>query len=562
MSENMIQISYYGNTAEIFEQLAELILDVNVPAKLNQVKTKPKIADAIENNHCQLVISTEKDTGFDVFDVAQLSIELDKNIPIIGVHSGTKLSVGDAMNKGLSDFVALSDLQHLKQVIQRELNHALQTHKFLSSDKQSNKDFTGLSSRVQFRESLEKILPKRLTNKSEVAILYIQLDNFSWINESIDIAAGDTYLKSTAGLIDNILEETDFATRYQGGSFLVFVESSTLKKLREKTETIRQSIGESVIDITGVTISSTCSIGIRVVKSADEAIDTIISEAFNASETAKTNGGDDVHLYKHVEKVSADDKENHAWNKRIKDAFENDLFHLFYQPIVSLRGDTKPRYEVLLRMIDEDGNIIAPGKFLPFAERAGLMADIDRRVISNSFEKAQELKQAENATELFIKLSAKALDDKTMPGWISNNIKDFDVDHEDIVFEITESLALTHLPQTRRLVDSLKKLKCKVAIDHFGTCLKSLKLLEQIDVDYLKVDGSLVGNLSSNIAHQTIVKKVIKTANAKSIPVMAESVQDVNNLPVIWQYGFHFVQGYFLQIPDAQMEYDFGNLLI
>jgi EAL domain-containing protein (putative c-di-GMP-specific phosphodiesterase class I) len=149
-----------------------------------------------------------------------------------------------------------------------------------------------------------------------------------------------------------------------------------------------------------------------------------------------------------------------------------------------------------------------------------------------------------------------------MPSWIRNTIKDFEINNNTIVFEITESLALSHLAQTRRLVDSLKQLHCKIAIDHFGTRLRSFKLLDLIEIDYIKVDASLVAQLQTNKAHQIIVKKIIKTSHKNNIQIMATAIQDVNSLPIIWQYGFQFVQGYFLQIPDQQMDYDFSNLLI
>jgi len=559
MSDNNVQIAYFGSTDSRFAQLADLVSGFDEPIQLLHIKTKPKLVDILEKNTCQLIIGCSKDKGFDVFGISKLNEASTQKTPLIGVFESDSISIADAMEKGLNDYINWDDTKHLQLVIQRELKYV----KVLSETKTDvvNKDFTGLLSRTQFLDDAEKTIPDRMQNSEFSAILYLQLDNFSWINESIGILSGDSYLKNTASIIASLLEKSDIAARYQGGSFVLLVNSMSIKKLGAKADMLRESIGEAISYIDGSTISSTCSIGVRILTEKSEELQEVISDAFEASDIAKGNGGDSVHLFKSHEEVSELHNTNHAWDVRIREAFDKDLFILFFQPIVSLRGDVKPRYEVLLRMIDEEQNIIAPGTFLPFAERAGLMADIDRRVILHSLEKLIEEKEKGIDTEIFIKLSGKSLDDKTMASWICNTIKDMNVDTTNIVFEITESLALTHLSQTRKMIDSLKDLGCKIAIDHFGTRLKSFKLLKLIAVDYLKVDGSLVSQLQTNKAHQTIVQKICKTAKADNIQIMAESVQDVNNLPIIWQYGFQFVQGYFLQIPDEQMEYDFSNLL-
>jgi len=559
MSENRINICVIGGEEAEFEELSQIINVNELLFFFSLIKTKTKLVEMLESNQCHLILGNSNCNGFNIFDVAEQVSEFDNHIPIVGVYESTELSVVDAMKKGLSDYVELSNQQHLHMVIERELLHV---ELAVPASHISGKDFTGLFSRLQFLEFLEKQLPAHLSNDKQSALLYLQLDNFSWINESIGILSGDIFLKNTANTIAHILEKSDVAARYQGGSFILLVQAENLKKLSAKADMVREAIAEAVSDLDDHAISSTCSIGIQILNDTSEPLTELISNASNASEIAKSGGGDAVHLYNAVAEASKGINDKDAWNIRIQEAFEHDLFLLFYQPIISLMGDNKPRYEVLLRMIDEEKNIVAPGTFLPFAERAGLMSDIDRRVILHSLQKAVAENEEGNNIEVFIKLSGKSLDDKKMPSWISSTIKEVDFPSENIVFEITESLALTHLTQTRHLVNSLRSLNCKIALDHFGTRLKSFNLLNQIDVDYLKIDGSLIQNLATNKAHQTIVKKIIKTAKKKKLEVIAESVQEAGSLPIIWQFGIHFVQGYFLQIPDGEMEYDFTNALM
>ena len=191
------------------------------------------------------------------------------------------------------------------------------------------------------------------------------------------------------------------------------------------------------------------------------------------------------------------------------------------------------------------------------------MADIDRKVISQSIKNAIEHRaETGEEPELFIKLSGKSVDDTAMASWISNTLKELDYPANRIVFEITESIALHHTVQTRSLCQKLNELGVKIALDHFGTRFRSLNLLGNLNIDYVKIDGSIVQHLATNKGHQTIIKRIVKATNKQEILLVAESVQEASSLPLIWQYEIPFVQGFFLGVPTEKMEYDFRNMLI
>jgi len=559
MTEYRVSICVIGGTNADLGKLTKIIDAGDLSTTYFHAKSKSSLLKFIDQGHCQLVIGNSASKDFNIFGAAEIISNTDTQIPIIGVYSETELTVVEAMQRGLSDYVNLSNEEHLHLVVERELLHvAWATPVTLTS----GQDFTGLYSRLQFLEYLRNQVTANISKDDNYALLYMQLDNFSWINETNGILSGDIFLKDTAKVITNIMKGHDVAARYQGGSFIFLIQADGLNKIMAKADMIREAISESMSETDDTTISSTCSIGVRIINDDFQSISEIITSASEASERAKSVGGDTVHLYQESSHVKKDNQEEESWNARIKEAFKHDLFLLFYQPIISLQDDVNPRYEVFLRMVDDDNNIISPGTFLPHAERAGLMADIDRRVILQSLQRGvKEIRNGQNV-ELFIKLSGKSLDDNKMLLWISNTLKDMDFPNENLVFEITESLALTHLTQTRNLVRNLKSLGCKVALDHFGTRLKSFKLLQQFSLDYLKVDGSLVQNLASNKGHQVIVKKIVKAAKKKDIKIIAESVQEASYLPVIWQNNFNFVQGYFLQVPDEEMDYDFSNSIM
>jgi len=325
---------------------------------------------------------------------------------------------------------------------------------------------------------------------------------------------------------------------------------------------IRQTIHELTAEYDDNVLSSTASIGVRRYDSELSVLE-MIENAYDASDIAKSNGGDTVHNYRKDSDDSSENLSKKTWYERIKQAFDNDLFVLYFQPIVNLVTDNSSRYEVLLRMTDENNEIISPGTFLPFAERAGLMADIDRKVIYQALETVlQNYEDITEAPELFIKLSGKSVDDKLMASWIANTLEELNFPPRKVIFEITESIALNHLVQTRNLCHKLNELGVKIALDHFGTRFKSIKLLDELKLDYVKIDGTIVQHLGKNKGHQAVVKQIVKTANKQNITLIAESVQEAASLPLIWHHNIPMVQGFFLGVPTEAMDYDFENMLL
>ena len=554
MSESSVTIVVVGPSKAKCKTLLNHLGKSFVSSNIEIVTNQKNLTDYSKQSRV-LFIALISDKVADIFTTIDA---LGDSAHVIG-FSNSEFDVVMGLEKGLLDVVCNANYKHLDLVVKRELSRVLNMSLVTSMTNTAHSDFTGVHSRLEFLECIQRLADDLHLNHS--AILYVQLDNFAWINENLGMLAGDRFLKDIGQVLKNILHEDDFIARYQGGNFVIFVAADKEKLLNSKTDMIRETILELSSEYRDNMISSTASIGVRRFAS-DEAIIDLIGNAYDASDLARAGGGDAVHYYKEVRDDSSAMKTKKAWNQRIKEAFDKDLFVLYYQPIVSIKNDSTARYEVLLRMEDEDNNIISPGTFLPFAERAGLMSDIDRKVIVHSIEEGLKQQAAGKMPELFIKLSGKSVDDKNMPSWIAKTLKETGFPAEQIVFEITESIALHHMVQTRNLCSKIRSVGCKVALDHFGTRFRSFKLLDTLDVDYLKIDGSLVQHLLHNKGHQAIVKKIVKKSSRKNIPLIAESVQEAAYLPIIWQYNIDFVQGYFLDVPTESMNYDFRNLLI
>ena len=464
-----------------------------------------------------------------------------------------------ALSNGYFDAVANNNLEHLKLLVLRYID-VVNSIQDLTDSGTASSDFTGVHSRLQFLQMVASLAETQ--QSSHAAVLYLQLDNFAWMNENLGMAAADHFLKVIGQSLCNVTNDEDYVARYQGGNFVLFMNADDSKLLSSKADMVRQTVHELTAEYEDNVLSSTASIGVRQYDPELSVLE-MIENAYDASDIAKSNGGDTVHNYRKDSDDSSQNLSKKTWYERIKQAFDNDLFVLYFQPIVNLVTDNSSRYEVLLRMTDENNEIISPGTFLPFAERAGLMADIDRKVIYQALETVlQNYEDITEAPELFIKLSGKSVDDKLMASWIANTLEELNFPPRKVIFEVTESIALNHLVQTRNLCHKLNELGVKIALDHFGTRFKSIKLLDELKLDYVKIDGTIVQHLGKNKGHQAVVKQIVKTANKQNITLIAESVQEAASLPLIWHHNIPMVQGFFLGVPTEAMDYDFENMLL
>jgi EAL domain-containing protein (putative c-di-GMP-specific phosphodiesterase class I) len=243
----------------------------------------------------------------------------------------------------------------------------------------------------------------------------------------------------------------------------------------------------------------------------------------------------------------------------IGDALEQNQFKLLFQPIVSLQGETTEKYEVFLRMLNDEEEYIMPAQFLPIAEQTGQIAQVDRWVIKHAVQTLAEHRSKGAETQFFIKVSAATLQDEELVQHISKCIKEARLPGDALIFEIAEKHASQYLKHAKAFIKTLKELHCKSALEHFGASSNSFQLLKHLPVDYLKIDGSLMDNLASDSSSQDTVKSILDTAHSMEKQCIAELVQDAHSLAVLWQSGINFIQGNFLQEPTETLCYDFSS---
>ena len=415
---------------------------------------------------------------------------------------------------------------------------------------------TGLSNRQHFMLSLEQHISKQAATNEHCALLCITLDNFKAIREEYGIAASDVVLCEIAKLLESSCGENDCLSRFGDYSFTMLHYDSDQEKTLGLGETLLHKISGHLSEVNGHAITTTGSIGICRITNKSNDAQKVISYAEMACDVARSSGGNRLHTHNAIVNEQMGQENEQRWDDIVRITIDEERFYLAYQPIVSLKGDTQPRYEVLLRVVDEAGHIILPGQFLSIAEKTGLGSEIDHWVITSAFRKLAEIRKDNKDSTFFIKLSASTLVDAELPLWINKQLKEHQLQSDSVVFEIPERVAIDDLKSTMAFVKSMQSLNCRIAFEHYGHSDQP-QLLRHIPADILKIDGTLINGLPGNKENQIKIKAILELAKEYDKQTIAECVDDAGSLAQLWQYGVDFIQGNFVQEPCKELEYDF-----
>lgn len=418
---------------------------------------------------------------------------------------------------------------------------------------------TGLYNRQYFLEELSQAVSEATAGSQSSALLYIEPDNFRDIKEAVGISGTDLILGDLGAIIKDITPDNSISARFGDATFAVLFKGSNQSEIQKLAELIRDKIEHHIADIGERSMTLTASIGINFIGETAVSSQDVISKADLACEMMHKEGGNKIHTHNPIADLQASKDRDQYWGHMIRDALSTDKFKLVYQPIASLLGETGERYEVLLRLYDQENKEHLPGKFIPVAEQSELIVKIDRWVITQAIKALSERRSGGHDTLLFVKISARTLTDETLLPWISALLKKSRLPGNALVFELSEPNAVTHLKFAKIFAQGLKQLHCGFCLEDFGNGMNSFQLLKHLPVDYLKIDGSFIHNLTSDNENQSMVKSIVEMASSLNKPVIAEFVEDANSLSILWQSGIQFIQGHFLQKPEANMNFDFSG---
>ena len=418
---------------------------------------------------------------------------------------------------------------------------------------------TSLYNRTHFLEQISKLLSLSVEGKASGVLMFISIDKFDNIRQTIDIAGADLLLADIAELLKANIDSNCILARYEGPVFSLLLHNIDTAQAEEVATMICKIIREHTSNINGKLINPTASIGIMRINETISNTQECISRAEKGCKAAQKAGGDQYSIYNPAVAEMAEKEQISQWAFLIKEALKNNRFRLMFQPIVSLHGEPGAHYEVLVRMLDENNKELQPAEFMSAANDADLTKYIDRWVIANIFKLLVERDKQGLITRFFVKVSENSLIDPEFIPWLSERVRALRLNAENLVFELDEDTALNHIKPAKALIDSLRQLNCRTALQNFGVETNTLESLKHLKVDYIKLHYDLIHNLAQSVENQEKVKTITNTTSGENILAIASFVEDANSLALLWQCQVDFIQGYFLQQPNAELNYSFDD---
>ena len=425
----------------------------------------------------------------------------------------------------------------------------------------SQKDqLTGLYNRQYCLDTLETVISRCESEGLSAALMEIRLDNFDDIRSRLGAVDIDKYFVEVGRALASATHNNDTLS-FMNPGFSIIAYNHDSESILEYGKKIQDAIMELDANISDEKISTTCCIGITLLDKNSPETNEVLRRADKASDEAAAAGTNQIKVYVPEEGELTRHEIESRYREQLTQALKDDKFTLFYQPIISLHGDTDERYEVFVRMLGDDGkDMIMPQEFLPAAERIGMSVAIDRWVLYRAIQDVIKRHQQGKQTHFFIKLSAASIKDETLIEWISFQIKDKGLPEYALIFEVKESVAVTHLKNTKELARQLKKINCGLVLDDFGSGTNPFQLLDHIDADFIRLDKSFMEDLTESPQSQETIKKIAEQAAELGKVTIAQFVKDANSLSLLWGMGVNFIQGYFLSEPQPDMTYDFTDI--
>ncbi|XWK88504.1 MAG: EAL domain-containing protein [Phormidium sp.] len=425
----------------------------------------------------------------------------------------------------------------------------------------SHDTLTGLVNRYEFERQLEEALLTAKLEQQQHTLCYLDLDQFKIVNDTCGHVAGDELLRKITTLLQSRIRNTDTLARLGGDEFGLLLRQCPLNQGVLVAKALRKNMQKFRFLWQDKSFTIGISIGLTAIDGNNQSVATLMSAADAACYTAKNRGRDRIQVYQANDSELLQQHGQMQWVSRINKAFEENRFRLYCQSIVPINSFSArhQHYEVLLRLIDEKGQLISPMAFIPAAERYNLMPTIDRWVIStlfanysifyrNNSHPYQSTTNHYNCTYA-INLSGASINDEQFIDFLHEQFILHRIPPEIICFEITETVAIVNLSKATQLIRSLKQLGCRFALDDFGSGMSSFAYLKNLPVDYLKIDGGFVKDIVEDHVAGAMVEAINHIGQMMGLQTIAEFVENETILEKVRTLGINYAQGYVISKP-------------
>ena len=384
--------------------------------------------------------------------------------------------------------------------------------------------------------------------KTQGALLFFDLDEFKYINDTFGHRAGDAMLIRVAGETGALVRRSEILSRLGGDEFAILMPDTTEAEAVQLAERVIRAVAQIPFRFEQQNLRLTTSLGIALYPEHGTNAEDLIARADTAMYQAKEAGKNAWRVYRPDRNATREMLGRLSWQERIRHALEEGLLRLHFQGVYRARDGVLTHLEVLVRMVDETDpeHIILPGHFIGYAEKSGKIRDIDRWVIAESI---RLLARAPALPSLAVNISGRSFDDPTLPQFIAEQLAEARVNPARLLVELTETSAVTDLHDAQRFIEALRHTGCPVCLDDFGTGFSSFAYLKHLRADVLKIDGLFIRDLPNDRDNQVFVKSIVDVARGMHKATIAEFVEDAETLVMLKEMGVDMVQGYHLDMP-------------
>jgi diguanylate cyclase (GGDEF)-like protein/PAS domain S-box-containing protein len=428
----------------------------------------------------------------------------------------------------------------------------------LISYRATHDSLSGLINRREFEHRLAALLAPARDDSSRHALLFLDIDRFAVVNEACGHLAGDYLLREVSRILAGRTRASDMLARLGGDKFAMIVRNCALDAAVEIAESLRAAVSAYRFEWQGTHFQPHLSAGLLSFGLDAGAPAALLSRAEAACRLAKEKGRDRLQVYDARDRDIESRSGGLHWMSRLEDALAQDRFTLYCQPVVPVAARGRRHGEVLARMLDPEGGLILASHFIPHAERYGLMPRLDRWVVRKALAMLGELYaqgRGEEVGILAVNLSGATLGDRSLSEFIREEMRARGVPASALCFEITETAAISSLPEASALINSLRRLGCAFALDDFGRGMSSFMYLKQLPVDYLKIDGEFVRNMKDDAVSRAMVRAIHALGQAMGIATVAECVESPGVRRQLEELGVDYVQGLEVGAPQPLSRY-------
>ena len=416
---------------------------------------------------------------------------------------------------------------------------------------ESHDTLTGFLHRQEFEIYLEAALESARDQGLEHVLLYLDLWEFKLINDCFGHVAGDELLRRVAEQLQARVDQRGVLGRVGGDDFCLLLESHSPLEAQAVARGLQRSFRDFRFNWGGQQFEVGLNIGLVAITASSESVTQMFKAADAACYLARQSGRNRVHAYVLDDAAVAERHGRLHWVQRIRRSLAEDRFCLYHQEIRSLKGTGRGLREILVRMVDDSGDHLAPGGFIPIAEHHDLASLIDRWVVRHSLSLLEQNGEwVLGGGRVSINLSGQSLGDEVFREDILAYLETSSVDSNRIFFEITETTAVANLSRALHFIDAVKDMGCRFILDDFGSGFSSFAYLRNLPVDFLKIDGEFVRSMESDPIRRAMVTSINQVAQVMGIETIAEWVETEATYDMLRELGVDYVQGYWLHRPE------------